>query len=121
MKVSRKEAMTASLKAERSLEGSSSRARSVRACFSSSWTVGRLRFSAESTFSSVEFVIVVAVEEVLGEGDGMALMLRVTSQSNGAGLAIETTYVTIRPVMMAARFPARVGYSKPVVSTVRVP
>ena len=50
-----------------------------------------------------------------------ALMSRVWSQSNSAGFANETQTETIRPTIMAARLPAKVGYSIPVVVTLRLP
>ena len=58
---------------------------------------------------------VVAVERV------GALIRRVWSQSNSAGFASETQTETIRPTIMAARLPAKVGYSIPVVVTLRLP
>ena len=108
-RVSRKDAMHATLKARRSFLGSSIASSSSRISRSSSRTVGRLlfRFGSSFSFSSL------SIEPELGvvmRGGG-ALIKRVVSQSKGSGLASETATVTMRPTMMAARFPAKVGYS----------
>ena len=107
-KVSRKEAMHATLKARRSFLGSSTASSSSRICCSSSRTVGKSLLLFGSSFSffslSMEPELGVAVR------DG-ALIKRVVSQLKGSGLASETDTVTMSPIMMAARFPAKVGYS----------
>lgn len=108
-KVSRKEAMQATLKARRSFVGSSTAGSSSRISCSSSRTVGRslLLFGLAFSFPSL------SIEPELGvvmRDDG-ALIKRVVSQLKGSGLASETATVTMSPVMMAARLPARVGYS----------
>lgn len=117
-KVSRKEAMHATLKARRSFLGSSTARSSSRISCSSSRTVGRLLFLFGLAFSFLSL----SMEPELGVAvrDG-ALIERVVSQSKGSGFASETATVTISPIMMAARFPANVGYSIPVVDTLKLP
>ena len=98
MKVKRKEAMQATLKARLSFAGSSSMARSALIwCFSSS-SVLCLGEGEESD---------VGVDDGVDE----ELMARVVSQEKSLGLARETLTETMRPVMMAARLPVKnIGY-----------
>ncbi len=107
--------MQASLKARRSFLGSSTANWSACVSWSSS---GRWRGLLGLAFSFSG----VSMEAELGVGmrEG-ALIRRVVSQVKGSGLASETATVTMSPVMMAARFPAKVGYSIPVVVTLKVP
>ena len=120
MKVKRKDAMQATLNALRSFVGSSSTARSAWAPLSSSCKVGveGTGFSSGSDLSfgstSVEESDEAAIKTEL-------LMERVDTQEYDSGRARDTTTVTIRPVIMAARLPASVEYSSPVVETVTAP
>ena len=127
-KVRRKEARQASLKACRRDWGSGAAREASGCCSSSEWRVGGV-LGLES-----EFVVGLALslfsstsmepelEAAVGEFDeGAALIERVMSQSKGSGLASETATVTMSPVMRAARFPAKVGYSIPVVETLKLP
>lgn len=117
-KVRRKLAMQATLKARRSFAGSSIAISSSIISFSSSRTVGRSLFLLvllSFSFSS-EVTLGVPAADM-----GGALISRVVSQSKGSGFANETHTETISPVMIAARFPAKVGYSMPVVVTLNAP
>ena len=118
-KVSRKEAMQATLKARRSFLGSSTARSSSRISCPSFRTVGRLLSTLGVSFSFSSF----SIEPELGvvTGDVGALIKRVVSQSKGSGLASETATVTTSPTIMAARLPAKVGYSIPVVLTLKLP
>lgn len=78
-------------------------------------------FSPESESSGVEVSRGVRVPSCDVPSTTTALIARVISQSKLSGLMSDTVVLTIRPVMIDARFPARVGYRSPVVSTVISP
>ncbi len=113
--VKTKDAIQATLKALLNFDGSSSADKSALTCLSSSRSVGRSGSAFSFALSSVDEG---------EEGDvrtDEALMDRVVSQEKGLGRARETVTLTIRPVIIAARLPANVEYSSPVVETVTAP
>ena len=112
--------MQATLNALRSFVGSSSTVRSSLAPFSSSpeLGIGESAFSFRSDFSFGSAWVDDCDEAAVKTE---ALMERVVSQEYGLGRARDTTTVTMRPVIMAARLPANVEYSSPVVETVMAP
>ena len=116
-KVSRKDATHASLKARLSFLGSSSASSSSCVSFCSSVRMvvgGWWPFSFSLAALSMEPELAVA-------GRDGALIRRVMSQLKGSGLYSETATVTMSPVRSAARLPAKVGYSIPVVDTLKLP
>jgi hypothetical protein len=129
MKVKTNAEIHASLKARRSVLGSSSSldvgarwgGSSVGAIVGGAETSETSFFSPESESSGVDVSIGVSVSRGVVPSTTTALMARVTSQSNLSGLMSEIVAVTIRPVMIDARFPAKVGYERPVVSIVISP
>ena len=126
MKVSTKDEMQASLKALRRDEGVSSapsHEMGTTASTSASDGVavgedGVVLLSFSKSDAGASYVGVSWPTCLMPWLTGMALMARVISQSKSSGLTSETTVVTMRPVMIAARLPASVAYSVPVVVTV---